>query len=625
MPRMASLAYHATDMQRQVSRPRNIEPLPENTALFEVSWEVCQQIGGIYQVLRSKAQAMRARWDDRYVLVGPLLPGAMELELEAEPAHDWLGGVLKTLQDRGRPVAHGRWLVAGRPRAVLVDPRLPVERVEVVRHRLQRDHGIPPARGHELVDSVLGFADVVCELLWAVAEQAGDRRLLAHFHEWLGSAALMMLRHSGAPFGTLFTTHATSVGRYIASSGEELYERLPALDADREAERFGIDTQHAIERTCARECDVLTTVSPITAEECTHLLGRTPDFVTPNGLDLARFDLGADFQTHHGQCKEQIHRFVMGHFFPSYAFDLDKTIYLFNAGRFEPRNKGFDLCLEATARLNAELKDAGSDVTVVVFIVTARSTRSLEPRVLHARGILDDLDEVAQRIGRDVGERLFRASAAGLVPALDELVDEYWRLRHRRLQHAFADPAQPLVCTHVIEDRERDPVLAHLAHLGLANAPGDPVKVVYHPDFISPVNPLWGMDYEQFVRGCHLGVFPSCYEPWGYTPLECLAMGVPAITSDLAGFGRFVQDAYPDHDDWGLQVLPRRGLRYHEAAAELTERLLAFCRLDRPGRISLRNDVALHSPAFDWNVLAGAYHAAHDRAFEVRGQPPRIA
>jgi len=161
-------------------------------------------------------------------------------------------------------------------------------------------------------------------------------------------------------------------------------------------------------------------------------------------------------------------------------------------------------------------------------------------------------------------------------------------------------------------------VLAQIRQLGLINLADDPVKVVYHPEFVSPENPLWGIDYDQFVRGCHLGLFPSAYEPWGYTPLECLAMGVPAITSDLAGFGRYVQDVFPDHEEWGLQILPRRGRRYHDAAADLAERVLAFCRLDRQGRISVRNQVALHSRAFDWSELVVAYHEAHDQALAQR-------
>jgi glycogen(starch) synthase len=587
---------------------------PPDVFFFEISWEVCHQVGGIYQVLRSKARAMRDRWDDHYVLVGPRVPETADVEFEPEPCLDWLAEVLKDLTEAGFQPVHGRWLVAGRPRVVLLEHRLPPEHVEVVRHRLHRDHGIPPARGNELVDGVIGFGDGVRQLLHSAARHAPELRLLAHFHEWLGSAALAAVRSELPEVATLFTTHATSVGRYVASSGEDPYERLSEIEPERQAERFQIEAQHEIEQSSARAAHVLTTVSPITGEECESILGRAPDLLTPNGLDLSRFDLGQDFHTFHRQCKDSIHRFVMGHFFPSYSFDLDRTLYFFNAGRFEPRNKGFDLCLEAAARLNAELRAEDSDLTIVLFIVTARRAESLQPSVLHARGVLDDLEEASQRIASDVAQRLFRHAAAGETPALDSLVDEYWRLRYRRLQHAFRRRGDPLLCTHVLEHPDQDPILVHVAHLGLQNRAEDRVKVVYHPEFISSVNPVWGMDYEHFVRGCHLGIFPSCYEPWGYTPLECLAMGVPAITSDLAGFGRYASEAFPDHDDWGLSVLPRRGIRYHDAAADLTARLLAFCRLDGAGRSELRGRVETHSHAFDWSRLAVDYHAAHDRA-----------
>ncbi len=618
-PTLSTMPSSASTTALQTTRPP-----AHNETLFEVSWEVCHQVGGIYQVLRSKAHAMGVRWDDRYFLVGPLVHGVSELEIEPEPLTGWIADVVDQFAADGHATMTGRWLVTGRPRVILLDPTLSPERLEVLRHRLHRDHGIVPARGNPLVDSVIGFGDAVFSLLETVAAQTSDQRMIVQFHEWLGSLALPLLDAAQLPFAKVFTTHATSVGRYVASSGEDLYERLPTLDADKEAERFGIESQHAIERICAKEADVFTTVSPITGEECTGILARTPDYVTPNGLDMARFDLGHDFQTHHAQHKEQIHRFVMGHFFPSYSFDLDRTLYFFNAGRFEPRNKGFDLCLEAMARLNAELRATESDLTVVFFIVTARETRSLEPRALHARGLLDDLEEVAQHIGRDVAAELFRNSAAGNPKKLDDMVDEYWRLRHRRIEHAFKSDEMPMLCTHVLDDPGSDPILTHLRHLGLTNAPEDRVKVVYHPDFISPTNPLWGMDYEQFVRGCHLGLFPSCYEPWGYTPLECLAMGVPAITSDLSGFGGYVQEAFEDHDEWGLQILGRRTNRYHDVAADLTERVLQFCNLDRQGRIALRNQAVMHSHAFDWSSLAGAYHDAHDRALALRfGATPK--
>lgn len=597
------------------------------TAVFEISWEVCHQIGGIYQVLRSKAPIMVERWRHHYCLVGPHIPDRAALEFEPIRPGGWMARALEDLAEQGLVAHHGRWLVPGRPRVILLDHALDVRALEEVRASVASELGIACPPGSALLDDTLAFAHAVRRLLETIArrflggetreEDGSGHRILAHFHEWLGSLALPMLRRSGAPVATVFTTHATQVGRYVASNEEHFYDALPRVDAAERAEYYGITAAHAIERACARDCDVFTTVSPLTAEECTHLLARTPDILTPNALDVERYDLGSDFQTVHAQNKEAIHRFTMALFFPSYAFDLDRTLYFFTAGRFEPRNKGFDLCLETMARLNVELRTARLGVTVVFFIVTDQPTRSLNPVALHDRGVLDELREVSERLTAQVAERLFRRGAAGERVRLDDLVDEYWRLRFRRTQHALRTERLPLVATHVLENELADPVLNHIRALGLANRREDAVKVVYHPQFITPVNPLWGIEYEQFVRGCHLGIFPSVYEPWGYTPLECIAMGVPAVTSDLAGFGRYVAETWPDHDRWGLTVLPRRGRSFHEAAAELTRRLLAFCRLDRRGRTALRNEVEAHARAFDWTRLGLAYHEAHDRALDA--------
>ncbi len=598
---------------------------PPGAALFEVSWEVCNQVGGIYQVLRSKAPEMVERWQDRYFLVGPYLPERAELEYESLVPPGWLGRALAGLAEQGVAAHHGRWLVSGRPHVVLLDLEGARGRLDALRAGLRERHGLETWSRDRLVDEVVVFAEATRAFVelaaeaWQTTGDGGGRRVLVHGHAWLGGLALPQLRDVERPIGTVFTTHATQVGRALASAGEDLYEHLPWIDAAAEAGRHGIRAQHAIERACASSAHVFTTVSPITAEECNSLLGRAPDAITPNGLDVARYDLGADFQTAHGQHKEALHAFSMAQFFPHYAFDLDRTLYFFTSGRFEPRNKGFDLCLETMARLNLELHAAGLDVTVVFFIVTDRPTRSLQPDVLQARGVLEELREVTRRISDQVGDRLFREGAAGGRVRLDDLVDEYWLLRLRATQHALRRGGDAPLVTHVIDHDANDPVLQHMRQLRLRNGPDDRVKVVYHPRFVSPVNPLWGIEYEQFVRGCHLGVFPSRYEPWGYTPLECVAMGVPAITSDLAGFGRHVAESYPDHDDWGVNVLNLRGLGFHDAAAVLTQKLLAFCRLDRRGRIALRNDLQPRVHAFSWSHLVRAYHEAHDKALATAG------
>jgi glycogen synthase len=591
--------------------------------LIEIAWEVCNQVGGIYQVVRSKAPLMVERWGEQYCLIGPYVAGKAQLEIEAVPPSGWLSRVIEIAGQSGVSIHHGRWLIQGRPRVLLLDyERLQDQLPEL--HRAQRAlHGVDCAG--DLIDQALLFGEATRRVLDAVAVALADEasrlreeppRMIAHFHEWQGAAALPALRAARMPFSTVFTTHATLLGRYIASS-EDLYGRLSGIDHEREAERYAVSAQHAIERACARDADVFTTVSQITAEECGALLGRTPDVITPNGLTISRYNVGHDFQTFHADFKDRLHTFTLGYFFPNQRFDLDRTLYMFTSGRFEPRNKGFDLCLSALSQLNTRLKTVRLGVTVVFFIVTSRPTRSLHPLVLEKRGVLNELHEVCERIVDRVGDELFRRAAAGESLQLDSLIDEYWRLRYRRTQAAFRTDVLPPIVTHVLEDDTADPILEQLRRLSLFNYAEDPVKVVYHPEFIAPVSPLWGIEYEQFVRGCHLGLFPSAYEPWGYTPLECMALGTPAISSDLAGFGRYVSETMPDHEQWGVAVLRRRGRSFDEAARELADRLFEYCALSRRERVAMRNEVERRSWAFDWSRLGTAYHDAHDMALEA--------
>jgi glycogen(starch) synthase len=612
----ASSSRRPAPFKASIDPGASLVEAPRDAFLFEVAWEVCNQVGGIYQVLRSKTPLMVERWRERYAFIGPYIPEKAALEFEPGSAPGWLTRAVDRAGADGVRVHVGRWLIPGRPLALLVEAPNTPEAVAEARARLAADHHIQVGAGDVILDKAIVFGVACMRLLAAIAAESAEIPLLAHFHEWQGGVAIPMVRRARLPFRVAFTTHATILGRYVASNEPGFYDRLATIDHEAAAAHYGVRAQHHLERACAHGAHVFTTVSPITGEECTHLLGKSPDVITPNGLNIARHNVGHDFQTFHADFKDRIHTFVTGHFFPSYTFDLDQTLYMFTSGRFEPRNKGFDLCLETMARLNTELKAARSEQTVVFFIVTARPTRSIDPVVLEKRGVLNELREVCQRVGEQVSDNLYRAAAGGLQPQLDELVDEYWMLRMRRTRVAFRSTALPPVTTHILEDAKHDPVLAMLAQLGLANRAEDRVKIIYHPEFIGPANPLWGVDYEQFVRGCHLGLFPSTYEPWGYTPLECMALGTPAISSDLAGFGRYVRELYPYPDAFGIQVLPRRGRSYEDAAADLTRRLITFCQLSRRDRVSLRNEVEKHSWDFDWPRLGSAYHRAHALAFE---------
>ena len=253
------------------------------------------------------------------------------------------------------------------------------------------------------------------------------------------------------------------------------------------------------------------------------------------------------------------------------------------------------------------------------MFITRRPVRSINVGALQSSAMLDEFRTVAQAIKDQIGERLFNAAAAGKIPDLNSLVDEYWFLRLRRTIHAWKRDLPPGIVTHDLADDTHDEVLNQLRSYQMWNQQYDPVKVVYHPDFITPTNPLFGMEYDQFVRGCHLGVFPSYYEPWGYTPLESIALGVPAVTSDLAGFGSYLTQILPGHEDKGLYVLRRKNRSFEQSAQDLADRLFSYTKMTRRQRIALRGSVESFSVHFDWSNLGNLYHEAHELALDRVG------
>ncbi|HYC86517.1 MAG TPA: glycosyltransferase, partial [Chryseosolibacter sp.] len=406
------------------------------------------------------------------------------------------------------------------------------------------------------------------------------------------------------------------LGRHLAINSPEFYEHLPFFKWESEAKKFGVETEATIEYKVAQSCDVFTTVSDITGRECEFLLKRKPDAITPNGLNIQRFETLYEFQNLHSQYKDQIHEFVMGHFFHSYSFDLDKTMYFFTSGRFEFKNKGFDLTLEALSHLNEQLKRENSDTTVVMFFVSKRDYKSIQPDALHSHALMEEIRGTCDAILKQVGNRLFQASTSrndNRIPNLNDFVDEYWKLRYRRTIQSWKTRKLPLTVTHVLADENGDEVLKFIREKNLLNYPEDKVKIVYHPDFISSISPLFGMDYLHFVRGCNLGIFPSYYEPWGYTPLESLASGIPAVTSDLSGFGDYLLNNFPDHEKNGLFVVERRKRTFEWSAKQLAAYMYRFLKLRRRDRIIQRNNAENYSVAFDWQHLIRYYNQVYER------------
>ncbi|MBN1489859.1 MAG: glycogen/starch synthase [Phycisphaerae bacterium] len=585
--------------------------------LLEVAWEVCTQIGGIYTVLRSKTPAMLKQWQDRYLLIGPYDAERTDAEFERIETNGLIGEVIEALAAEGIQCHYGRWLITGYPRVLLIDWRAAADRLTDLKYRLWMDHdiNIPPDDG--LSHDVLLFAALVSRLFEVLASRLPARtRVVGHFHEWMTGLTIPILKKRGLPIATVFTTHATVVGRAVCGDRDDFYDVLGTLNPDVESGRRQIYHRYCIERAAAASADVFTTVSDVTADESAQLLCRRPDLITPNGLRVQKFEALHEFQNLHRRYKERLNQFVMGHFFGSYVFDLDKTIYVFLAGRYEYHNKGMDVYLEALARLNQTLRENNSDVTVVAFVITRTAVRGMNRDVLHARFTFEELRRYCEYLETRMGERILSIAATGRLPEAHELLDADAVVRLKRIQQARHRSGLPIVVTHDLCDDAHDAVLCHIRYLGLFNAETDRVKIVYHPDFVTPTSPLFHMDYEQFVRGCHLGIFPSYYEPWGYTPAECTAMGVPSVTSDLSGFGSFVQTNIPDHDAAGLYVLPRRHKPIETTIQHLTEVLVDFCQLNRRQRIEMRNRVESLSDLLAWRRLAAHYFEAQELALQ---------
>ena len=579
--------------------------IPSDVTLFEIAWEVCNQVGGIYTVIRSKVPSVISKWGkENYFLIGPYFQD--QADAHFDPATDYstpIGKAVLKMQERGFDVHYGQWIVSGRPNVVLFNPYSVYDKLEEIKHFLWQDYHISLPGNDELLDKVAAFG--FC-----------NGSVIAHFHEWMAGLPIPGIRKDNLNIKTVFTTHATLLGRYLAMNDPNFYDYLSGYNWEAEATKFNVKPIVEIERASAHGAHLFTTVSEVTAKECTHLLGRTPDMVLPNGLNIERFETLHEIQNQHLQIKEKIHDFVMGHFFQSYSFDLDKTLYFFTSGRYEYHNKGYDLTLEALARLNYKMQHANIDMTVVSFFVTRRPFYTFNPDVLQSKAQMEDVLRVSEEIKEQVGKRLYTKITSNDgpydFPDLRALVDDYLRLKLRRNVQSWKTNKLPKVVTHTLKDDANDEILNFIRTANLVNNRHDKVKIVYHPDFISTSNPLFKMDYTQFVRGCHLGIFPSLYEPWGYTPLECLASGLPSVTSDMAGFGDYVVNKVPDHKEKGMYIIKRRGVDFNQSAEDLANIMFEFVQLSRRDRIALRYKCEESSLHFDWSNLGKFYDEAYE-------------
>lgn len=393
-----------------------------------------------------------------YALIGPYTNSA---EFEEIPPSKLSGDVIDTVQEKyGIKVYFGRWLVKGYPKVFLIDLKSSAHRLEEWRGSLMTSFASPSDA--ETNEAII-FGNQVSLFLMEFVRLAEKRPIVGHFHEWLTGVGLIRLKQMGVPVATVFTTHATLLGRWLAAGRVDLYNVIHHLNADDEAGRRGIYHKHWVEVGAARGADIFTTVSDITAYEAEHTLGRKAEVVTPNGLNIERFVALHEFQNLHRENKEKIEEFIRGHFYGHLDFNLDKTLYLFTAGRREYYNKGVDLFIESLAELNHMLKADKSETTVIAFLIMPGNTNNYNMESIRGQSIRREIRETTNKIVKKINERLYDALMRGEVPDPKSLlVQEDVVSLKRRAQVLGTHRALPPIVTHNMVDGDKDGSLANI-------------------------------------------------------------------------------------------------------------------------------------------------------------------
>lgn len=593
--------------------------------IFELSYEVANKVGGIYTVLGSKAAYM-ARHAKNYFLVGPYIPRKAVTEFEREPPSKEFAAVFRELRRRyGIECYSGHWLVPGRPKCLLVDPSTFFKHKDEIKYGLWEQYGVDSWQSGMDFDEPVVWATAAGMLVERLKHAVfSEDRCIAHAHEWLAGPALLYLRNTAPEIKTVFTTHATILGRTLAESGHDLYAYISRVlvgkkeSPDEKARQLFIHPKHLTEKACALNATVFTTVSENTAREARALLGRKPEVVTPNGLNMDDFPLMEELSSKHIKFRERLRSFIMHYFAPYYPINLEKTLLFFISGRFEMRNKGIDLLIDALALLNQKLKQTTSDRTVVVFIWVPTATKGVNIELLKHMTLYKRLeDEISEEV-KNVKRRMYYAISQGKPIPRASLLDTRFQRRVKKILYDLKHPKGDCPPLSAFELTSDNPILARLRERGLNNSQEDRVKVIYYPRYLSSSDGLLGLEYYDAIMGCHLGIFPSYYEPWGYTPLECMAHGLPAVTTDLAGFGKFMLSVLQSLEgtaQYAIHIVRREGVPYEHSVKDLSSFLFEFSQLGKRARINAKIKAKELSYLSDWALLMHHYCNAYKLCF----------
>lgn len=490
--------------------------------MFETSWEVCNKIGGIYTVLSTKAKTLQKLYKDKTIFVGP------DVWSDENPSPYFVESktLLKQWKSQaqlpeGVTVRVGRWDIPGKPIVVLVK----FDAMYAVKDSFYGDmwnrYGVDSLHAYGDYDEACAFSHAAGVVIKSICDFEGieGKNVIAHFDEWTTGMGLLYVKSYLPSVKTMFTTHATSIGRSICGNNKPLYDYLKGYNGDQMAGELNMQSKHSLEKAAAHNADCFTTVSEITAIECEQLLDIRPHVVTPNGFEQNFVPAKTKFAAAREAARQNLLNVASS--LVGYQMS-DDTFIVATSGRCEYRNKGIDLFLDSVARLG----DIDPERDILAFVMVPAWAK--EPR-------------------------------ADLQKALSFK-------RKKRLE----DPT----ITHWLNNPNEDPIINRIHGIGFANDKNSRVTVIYVPCYLNGTDGVFNQSYYDLLIGMDATVFPSYYEPWGYTPLESVAFGVPTVTTTLSGFGQWILSSFKnDFDDCGVNVIARGDFNYGEVVENIAQSL----------------------------------------------------
>ncbi len=533
--------------------------------IFEVSWEVCNKVGGIYTVLSTRANTLQTNFQDKLFFIGPDVWEGKENPLFIES--DTLYKVWKAhAQDKDNlSVRVGRWNIPGQPIVILVDFKSFFAQKNEIYADMWNLFRVDSLHAYGDYDEASMFAYAagsVVESFYRYNLKRTDK-VVFQAHEWMTGMGALYVQKAVPEIATIFTTHATSIGRSIAGNHKPLYDYLSAYNGDQMAKELNMEAKHSIEKQAAHRVDCFTTVSEITNNECRELLEKPADVVLMNGFEDDFVPKGNTFTSKRKRARAT---------FLNVANNLlgtqldDNTLIIGTSGRYEFKNKGIDVFLESLSRLN---NDASLKKNVLAFVT---------------------------------------------VPAWVDQPREDLQLRLAS-KETFTAPLKVPFITHWLHNMAQDPLLNRVASLGLKNGSSDKVKVIFVPCYLGGNDGIMNKDYYDLLLGEDLSVYPSYYEPWGYTPLESVAFRVPTITTDLAGFGLWVKGLKnQDGIDNGVEVLHRSDYNHVEIVDGIKDTIVQFSTKSESEIKQIRQRAGKVAEQALWKHFIAYYYQAYDIA-----------